>query len=42
MMYFSRWKVIVILAILAVGTIFAIPNLLPSRINQSIPAWLPP
>ena len=23
------------------GTIFAIPNLLPSRINQAIPAWLP-
>jgi preprotein translocase subunit SecD len=41
MMYFSRWKVIVILAILALGTIFAIPNVLPGHIRQAIPAWLP-
>ena len=41
MMYFARWKVTLILAILALGTIFAIPNLLPSRINATIPSWLP-
>jgi preprotein translocase subunit SecD len=41
MMYFARWKVIGILAILALGTIFAIPNLLSARINQALPAWLP-
>jgi len=41
MMYFARWKVTLILAILALGTIFAIPNLLSSRINAAIPSWLP-
>ena len=41
MMYFARWKVTLILAILALGTIFAIPNLLPSRVNAAIPSWLP-
>ncbi len=41
MMYFARWKVIGILAILALGVIFAIPNLLPGHIRQTIPAWLP-
>jgi preprotein translocase subunit SecD len=41
MMYFARWKVTLILAILALGTIFAIPNLLPARINQAIPTWIP-
>jgi len=41
MMYFARWQVVLILAVLTLGTIFAIPNLLPSRINQTIPSWLP-
>ena len=41
MMYFARWKVTLILAVLALGTIFAIPNLLPGRINQAIPGWVP-
>jgi preprotein translocase subunit SecD len=41
MMYFARWKVTLILAILALGTIFAIPNLLPNRVNAAIPSWLP-
>src|SRR5258706_12025318 len=41
MMYFARWKVILILAILTLRTIIAIPNLLPHQIKQSIPGWLP-
>ena len=40
MMYFARWQVVLILAVLALGTIFAIPNLLPSRINRAIPSWV--
>jgi preprotein translocase subunit SecD len=41
MMYFARWQVVLILAVLTLGTIFAIPNLLPGHIKQAIPAWLP-
>lgn len=41
MMYFARWKVTAILALLALGCIFAFPNLLPSRISDAIPSWLP-
>jgi protein-export membrane protein SecD len=41
MMYFARWKVTAILALLALGCIFAFPNLLPTRISDAIPGWLP-
>jgi protein-export membrane protein SecD len=41
MMYFARWKVTLILAVLVLGCIFALPNLLPARIDDRIPGWLP-
>ena len=41
MMYFARWKVILILAVLVLGFIFALPNLLPARIDDRIPGFLP-
>ena len=41
MMYFARWKVTAILAVLVLGCVFAFPNLLPTRITDAIPAWLP-
>ncbi len=41
MMYFARWKVTLILAVLALGCIFALPNLLPLRVDERIPSWLP-
>ena len=41
MMYFARWKVTLILAIMVLGCIFALPNLLPLRIDERIPSWLP-
>jgi len=41
MMHFARWKVTLILAVLALGCIFALPNLLPGRVVQGVPGWLP-
>jgi preprotein translocase subunit SecD len=41
MMYFARWKVTLILAILALGCILAAPNLLPARIADNLPGALP-
>lgn len=41
MMYFARWKVTAILTLLALGCIFAFPNLLPTRVSDAIPGWLP-
>ncbi len=41
MMYFARWKVTLILAILALGCILAIPNVFSARVVDAIPSWLP-
>ena len=41
MMYFARWKVIGILAVLVLGCIFAFPNLLSQRITDGFPSWVP-
>ena len=39
MIYFARWKVIVVLGVCALGFIFAAPNLVGSRTAESLPGW---
>jgi preprotein translocase subunit SecD len=41
MVYFSKWKVITVLAIVVIGFFFASPNLLDPKTNDSIPDWIP-
>ena len=41
MVYISRWAKIVVLSILFAGFLFAIPNVLPSNVRESLPNWLP-
>jgi preprotein translocase subunit SecD len=41
MMYFAPWKVVGILAVLVLGCLFALPNALPLKVNESIPSWIP-
>lgn len=41
MVYFARWKIILILALCALGLVFAAPNVLPSKEAASLPDWLP-
>ena len=41
MLYFSRWKTITIWAIVLLGVFFAIPNMLPQSVRDSLPGWLP-
>ena len=41
MVYFSKWKVIAILAVLLVGLAFAAPNLLDKTTAESLPGWVP-
>ena len=41
MLYFSRWKTITIWAVVLLGVIFAIPNVLPQSVRDSLPEWLP-
>ncbi len=41
MVYFSRWKIAMVLAVCAVGLLFAIPNLITSKHAGNLPSWLP-
>ncbi len=41
-MYFPRWKVVLILAIIAAGFVAAVPNLLPRERADALPEWLQP
>jgi len=41
MLYFARWKIIVVLLVSLTGIFFAMPNLLPKSTLDSIPEWIP-
>jgi preprotein translocase subunit SecD len=41
MLYFPRWKTILITLVCAVGVVFAFPNLLSREAAESMPRWLP-
>ena len=41
MIYFAKWKIILILGICALGVIFAAPNFLSSKQAAQLPTWLP-
>lgn len=41
MLYFSRWKTITIWAVVLLGLLFALPNLLPQPALNAMPDWLP-
>jgi preprotein translocase subunit SecD len=41
MIYFARWKIVMILGICALGVLFAAPNFLSAKQAESLPSWLP-
>ena len=41
MLYFSRWKAILIWLTIAAGVLYAAPNLLPASVTANLPAWAP-
>jgi SecD/SecF fusion protein len=41
MLYFSRWKITLILLAIFAGFVYAIPNLLSPQVRASLPSWLP-
>ena len=41
MLHFTRWKTILIWLTVAVGVLFAAPNLFPQSLLNSLPDWLP-
>lgn len=41
MVHFSKWKVILVLAVCVLGLAFSLPNFLPDKTLRAIPDWLP-
>lgn len=41
MLYFPRWKILIVLIVCAVGTLAALPNILGERTLQRLPDWVP-
>ncbi len=41
MVYFAKWKVILVLAVCVLGLAYAAPNLLPAERAAKLPGWLP-
>ncbi len=41
MIYFAKWKIILVLAICALGIAFSAPNFISSKTAEGLPDWLP-
>ncbi|MCP5365961.1 MAG: protein translocase subunit SecD [Hyphomicrobiales bacterium] len=41
MVYFAKWKMILVLAICALGVVFLAPNLISRQITDNLPDWIP-
>lgn len=41
MLYFSKWKIVLILLVCVLGIAYTIPNFLPRQVTDQIPRWLP-
>ncbi len=41
MVYFSKWKIALVLIVCVLGLVFALPNLLTQEQAESLPAWVP-
>jgi protein-export membrane protein SecD len=41
MVQFPRWQLILVLAVLAIGLVFAAPNLLKRETAEALPGWIP-
>jgi len=41
MLYFARWKIVLVGLICLAGLVFTAPNFLPAKTAESLPTWLP-
>ena len=41
MVYFAKWKIVLVLAICGLGLVFAAPNFLSQQQAEALPTWLP-
>ena len=41
MVHIPRWQLVLVLAVLAIGMVFAAPNLLKRETAEALPGWVP-
>ncbi len=41
MIYFAKWKIILVLVLCALGLVYAVPNVIAPQTLDKIPSWLP-
>ena len=41
MLQIARWRIILVLVVTLLGIVFALPNVLPERVRESLPGFLP-
>ena len=41
MIYFSKWKIITIFTVCVLGILYAMPNLFPRQLMETMPSWAP-
>ncbi|MEX2642033.1 MAG: protein translocase subunit SecD [Acetobacterales bacterium] len=41
MVYFSRWKILLVVGVCLFGLLYAAPNVLGSRLFEGLPGWMP-
>ncbi|MFD1379394.1 hypothetical protein [Fodinicurvata halophila] len=41
MVHFSRWQLLFVVAVLLLGIVFALPNVLSRQMLDSLPDWVP-
>ena len=41
MVYFAKWKIILVLVVCVLGLVFAAPNFLSQQQAEALPTWLP-
>lgn len=41
MVYFPKWKAILVIVICVLGFLFALPNVLSEQVDEELPTWLP-
>ena len=41
MLYFTKWKIALVFGVCAAGLLFALPNVFPQRVLDTLPDWLP-
>ena len=41
MLTFERWKIVLVLCVVALGICYSVPNFFPQKATGTVPGWFP-